>query len=139
MSTQNNKKEVVILIEKDKPIAAEDVGNQLKNQGWEWKTDELAVVTAGIEATFKGQQALMQKLAPGAISNSALNAWTGAKIFAMTVPISYLAYLQDAKERNGDLGLQNHLEAMGQVILDLFVDFNKISVNTRLLLCYNAE
>jgi hypothetical protein len=34
MSTQNNKKEVVILIEKDKPIAAEDVGNQLKNQGW---------------------------------------------------------------------------------------------------------
>jgi hypothetical protein len=97
------------------------------------------VVTAGIEATFKGQQALMQKLAPGAISSSALSAWTGAKVFAMTVPISYLAYLQDAKERNGDLGLQNHLEAMGQVMMDLFINFNNILVNTQLLLCYNAE
>ncbi len=106
--TQN----IVIILGKDQKLTEAEATKQLQAQGLQFSPDAGSIISTAFDA----HGAVVAKAIEGAG-----HAGASIKHNVFMVPLSYALYLKDAKEKYGDIGLKNHLEASTKTALSTAV------------------
>ncbi len=102
-------KEIVIVVE-DMKLTETEVTKQLQAQGLQFSPDAGTIITA----VFDANGSVLAKAMEAAGHRGAV-----IKHNVFMIPMTYALYLKDEKDKHGDIGLKNHLEAAAKTVVSV--------------------